>query len=58
MIFKDAQFPTDTIRAGVKEELLSDLIEIDVYADHAETIYLTKEDAIKFGQHLIDLSNE
>ncbi len=57
MIFKDAKLPADTIEVSIRGETHGDLIEIEIQGDGAECVYLTKEDAIAVGKHLLMLSS-
>ena len=56
MIFNDVKFPQETIQAQIRNETHGDLVEIELRSIGAEFIYLTKNDARSFGEHLIALS--
>ena len=57
MKFKDATMPKDTIEAVVKEIRGEKLISVIMLGDYLE-IYLAKQDAKAFGEHLIELSKK
>ena len=55
----DAKLPQHRIEASIREETHGDLVEIIMTGDYRdENIYLTKENAQKFGQALLDLSQQ
>ena len=52
MKINDAQTPQDSIEAGLDGEL----VEIIVHGYYAECVYITKDDARKLGERLIELA--